>query len=290
MHTLKFVTSLTNLTGPVVVFDSGVGGLSIVKALQANLPELPLVYACDNAAFPYGEKEAGWLKKRLLSVIGQLIASVKPSLVVLACNTASTLALADLRATYNLPFVGVVPAIKPAASLTKTGVIGLLATCGTIKRQYTQELINKHAENCVVLRIGSNSLVELAESYLCEGKLCLASLDEVLRPLYKHPKLDTLILGCTHFPLLKPQMQQLAKQAKVNWQWVDSSQAIANRVSSLISPANYAHKTVAASCWFTQSLASNSQLPNLLARLGFQELHILPNLPAPTSSKSSIAI
>lgn len=285
MLSLKLSSSTASLTGPVLVFDSGVGGLSIVQALQQQLPNLPLVYACDNAAFPYGEKEASWLKQRLVYVIGRLIEEVQPSLVVIACNTASTLALEELRATYKLPFVGVVPAIKPAAALTKTGVVALLATCGTIKRPYTQELINKYAQNCVVLRLGSNELVKLAESYLCENTLCLASLEEILTPLFTHKQLDTIILGCTHFPLLKEPMQSLAKKAGVNWQWVDSGNAIANRVASLLANTSLPSETPAA-CWFTQALTANNKLPSALEKLGFQQINLLANCEVSSIAKA----
>lgn len=262
----------------MIIFDSGVGGLSIVQALQQQLPSLPLAYACDNAAFPYGEKPAAWLKARLVEVIGQLIAEINPCLVVLACNTASTLALAELRASFNLPFVGVVPAIKPAAKLSQTGVIALLATCGTIKRPYTQQLINSFAEDCTVIRMGSNKLVELAETYLHQGTLCLTSLEEVLGPLVQHQQLDTIILGCTHFPLLKAPMQKLAKQAGVNWQWVDSSEAIANRVACLTSHLTGFTQELAGSCWLTQDLSVCSQLPKALSKFNFHQLEVLPNL------------
>lgn len=261
----------------MLVFDSGVGGLSIVQALQEQLPGLPLAYACDNAAFPYGQKPASWLKARLVEVIGQLIEELNPSLVVLACNTASTLALEELRSVFNLPFVGVVPAIKPAAQLSKTGVIALLATCGTVKRPYTQQLINSFAENCTVIRLGSNELVELAETYLHQGTLCLASLKAVLTPLFNHQQLDTVILGCTHFPLLKPAMQELAQQAQVNWQWVDSGQAIANRVACLLKDQPQFSHPLAASCWLTQSLPSNSRLPLTLEKFNFTQLKLLPS-------------
>lgn len=267
-------TPATPLAGPILVFDSGVGGLSIVQALRERIPSLPLIYACDNAAFPYGQKTEAWLKLRVHAVISGLIKEIKPSLIVLACNTASTLTLPELRQSFNLPIVGVVPAIKPAACMTRSGHIGLLATCGTVSRSYTQELIDNFAADCQVIKVGSNNLVELAELYLAGGQVADQDLLKILQPLLAEPRLDTVILGCTHFPLLQPQLARVAEQAgAAPWQWIDSGAAIARRVVQLLNEAGYTNPTSSndffASCWLTAPLPTNSQLPQSLQLFGF---------------------
>jgi len=270
-------TPPTPLTGPILVFDSGVGGLSVVQALRERMPSLPLIYACDNAAFPYGQKTEAWLKTRVLSVVGSLINEVQPSLIVLACNTASTLTLPDLRKSFDLPVVGVVPAIKPATLITRSGQIGLLATCGTVNRPYTEQLINEFAADCEIIKVGSNRLVELAEVYLAGGKVADQDLLAILQPLLAEPRLDTVILGCTHFPLLQPHLARVAEQAGTPpWQWIDSGAAIARRVVQLLNTAGYTNpsnpKNFTANCWLTAPLAANSQLPQALQLFGFTHL------------------
>ena len=267
----------TPLTGPILVFDSGVGGLSIVQALRERMPSLPLIYACDNAAFPYGQKPEVWLKQRVHAVVSGLVKAIQPSLIVLACNTASTLTLPELRQHFNLPIVGVVPAIKPAALITHSGQIGLLATCGTVNRPYTQKLIDEFAANCNLIKVGSNKLVELAELYLAGGQVADQDLLEILQPLLAEPRLDTVILGCTHFPLLQTQLAKVAEQAgAAPWQWINSGAAIARRVVQLLDNAGYTNpsspENFAANCWLTAPLATNSQLPQSLQRFGFNHL------------------
>ncbi len=215
---------------PVLIFDSGVGGLSIFDAVRARLPQLPLVYACDNEGFPYGPRAADDLVRRVDSVLQRLITAVDPALVVIACNTASTVALPLLRDHYRVPFVGVVPAIKPAAQLSRNKVIGLLATPGTVQRPYTDDLIREFASDCTVKRIGSRALVEIAEDALRGGDLPLPILQQIIAPFFAPPAVDTVVLGCTHFPLLK---DALAAVAPAEVQWVDSGAAIARRVAAL---------------------------------------------------------
>ncbi|GLR64564.1 glutamate racemase [Marinospirillum insulare] len=267
----------TPLSGPILVFDSGVGGLSVVQALKERLPSLPLVYACDNAAFPYGQKSAAWLKKRVLSVIASLIKEVEPSLIVLACNTASTLTLPELRMSCNLPVVGVVPAIKPAALMTRSGQIGLLATCGTVSRPYTEKLIKTFAADCEIIKVGSNRLVELAEVHLAGGKVADQDLLEILQPFLAASRLDTVVLGCTHFPLLQPHLARVAEQTgTAPWQWIDSGAAIARRVVQLLTESGYANPSCPTnfipSCWLTAPLSTASQLPHFLQSFGFSQL------------------
>lgn len=215
---------------PVLIFDSGVGGLSIFDAVRAQLPQLPLVYACDNEGFPYGPRAADDLVRRVDTVLRRLIVAVDPALVVIACNTASTVALPLLRDHYRVPFVGVVPAIKPAAQVSRNKVIGLLATPGTVQRPYTDDLIREFASDCTVKRIGSRALVEIAEDVLRGAEAPLPILQQIIAPFFAPPAVDTVVLGCTHFPLLK---SALAAVAPEGVQWVDSGAAIARRVAAL---------------------------------------------------------
>jgi glutamate racemase len=220
---------------PILIFDSGVGGLSIHAAVAARLPRQRYVYACDNAAFPYGPKPEDELIERVHAVLDALIARYSPQLLVVACNTASTVALPRLRqhyssSSYGLPIVGVVPAIKPAAALSQNRVIGLLATPGTVRRAYTDQLIRDFAGDCTVVRVGSAELVQIAERKLREGHVDIAALRELMMPFFAHiPPVDTVVLGCTHFPLLRDELQ-LAAPRPVHW--VDSGAAIAARVEN----------------------------------------------------------
>jgi len=218
---------------PIAILDSGVGGLSIFKAIQRCMPHLSIVYACDNKNFPYGPKSAESVTQCISELAENVIQRFSPKLVVIACNTASTVALSHLRLLSSTPIVGVVPAIKPAALITKTKVIGLLATPGTINRDYTNRLIQEHAKNHAVIKVGSTLLVELAEKKLrgvnCDLELVRQELTPFFPEQSKSP-IDTIILGCTHFPLLLDELKASAPK-KVNW--IDSSEAIAQRVSSL---------------------------------------------------------
>ncbi len=215
---------------PLLVFDSGVGGLTILDALRARLPAERCVYACDNAAFPYGPKPEDELVERVHAVLDALLAHYAPKLVVVACNTASTVALPRLRSHYRLPIVGVVPAIKPAAQLSRNRIIGLLATPGTVARPYTGQLIRDFAADCRVIRVGSGALVEQAERKLRGEAVDESLLRELLQPFIDGGA-DTVVLGCTHFPLLRDELQ---RAAGVPLQWVDSGDAIARRTVHLL--------------------------------------------------------
>ncbi|MCP5161644.1 MAG: glutamate racemase [Hahellaceae bacterium] len=226
----------------ILVFDSGVGGLSVAQSILLRLPGIRIVYVADDAAFPYGTKSEAVLKKRILDVILPLQASSQADLVVIACNTASTIILPDLRTRLTIPVVGVVPAIKPAATLSQTRHIGLLATPATINRTYTDQLLNDFAADCRVVRVGSSRLVELAESYLRDDKVDLEALRQIILPFFMSEEapessagLDVIVLGCTHFPLLR---QQLAQVAPYPVSWIDSGDAIASRVEQVLGGQN----------------------------------------------------
>lgn len=217
----------------VLVLDSGVGGLSITGEIRARCPSLHIDYIADLAAFPYGIKPEKQIVGRITQLIEHAAGELRPSIIVIACNTASTVALVAARQIATVPVVGVVPAIKPAAQLSKTGVIGVLATEGTINRTYTHNLIQEFAHNRTVILHGSARLVELAEQKLEHGFIDRQPIAQELLPLVeKAPDMDTVVLACTHFPLLKEEFIQSFPDIKF---WVDSGSAIANRVESLLS-------------------------------------------------------
>lgn len=211
-----------------LVLDSGVGGLSIVAKIREICTPLQIHYLADLAGFPYGIKSEAELLHRVISLLESSLPIYQPDLVVIACNTASTLVLDELRQRFSLPFVGVVPAIKPAAQLTQTGVIAILATEGTVKRDYTHKLIQDFAAHHQVLRHGSSNLVLLAEQKLRGNLLGDADIEREVEALKKiDPRLDTVVLACTHFPLLKEELSRSLPHIRY---WVDSGDAIARRV------------------------------------------------------------
>ncbi|MDZ7852256.1 MAG: glutamate racemase [Halomonas sp.] len=219
------------MAGPILVFDSGVGGLSVVQALRRRLPEAALVYACDNAMLPYGRRQDAWLVGRIRAVCEAAVAASGCSVLVVACNTASTLALDVLRECLAIPVVGTVPAIKPAARMSRTRHIGLLATSATVSRPYTLQLIEDFAADCWVTRVAADVLVTEAERLVAGERPDQATLRQALSPLWDDPELDTVVLGCTHFPLLGPWLTEAAPRQVA---WIDSGEAIARRVAQLV--------------------------------------------------------
>jgi glutamate racemase len=219
-----------------LVFDSGVGGLSVMREIAVLLPHLRLTYAADNAGFPYGLKAERELVARVSAVVRALVESTTPDIVVIACNTASTTALDAVRQFLTIPVIGVVPAIKPAAAASRTRVIGLLGTRATVASSYTGALIDEFAVGCTVLTHGSPELVEAAERKMQGLPVDAAELAAVVGHLFDQPggdRLDTVVLGCTHFPLLGA---ELAAAAPHPVAWMDSGAAIARRVSTILGP------------------------------------------------------
>ncbi|WP_173931679.1 glutamate racemase [Chelativorans sp. Marseille-P2723] len=219
---------------PILFFDSGIGGLSVVKEARIVLPEHPYVYVADDAAFPYGDWEEEALRARLVELFGRLIARFEPALIVIACNTASTLAIADLRAAYpGQSFVGTVPAIKPAAERTRSGLVSVLATPGTVRRQYTRDLIGQYAASCHVRLVGSENLARLAEQYMREGFVDEAAVRQEIVPCFVEQegrRTDIVVLACTHYPFL---VNRMRKTAPWPVDWIDTSEAIARRALAL---------------------------------------------------------
>ena len=212
------------------IFDSGVGGLAVYREVRARLPGARFVYCFDNLHFPYGSLSEDEVVLHTLAAVQSLVVRHQVNLLIIACNTASTIVLPQLRTLLAIPVIGVVPAIKPAAALTKTGTIGLLATHATVARRYSDELIAQYASGCQVVRVGSSALVELAERKLRGAPLDLTKVRAEIAPLFAAgpgpQQLDCVVLGCTHFPLLAEELVQAAP-----WpvQWLDSGTAIAGR-------------------------------------------------------------
>ncbi|MGS0682248.1 glutamate racemase [Shewanella sp. 125m-7] len=218
------------MSGPILIFDSGVGGLSIFDEIRKVLPDQGYCYLFDNARLPYGELEESVLIEGCVELICEQVKRTKAVLVVVACNSASTLVLPGLRERLLIPIVGVVPAIKPAALISKTRHIGLLATPGTIKRSYTRELIEEFAGDCEVDLFGSSELVMIAEAKLAGESLDFIKLESELKAI-QNTNLDTLVLGCTHFPIIADEIGQiLGSGVKL----LDSGRAIAQRVVYLL--------------------------------------------------------
>lgn len=209
--------------------DSGIGGLSVLKEICRQLPALSFDYLADYAFLPYGGKSEPELQQRIKTLLNHLDVERRYCAIVIACNSASTVVLEYLRQQFALPFIGVVPAIKVAAEITKNNVIGLLATKGTVQREYTQKLIDDFTDHCRVVKLAAPQLVEIAESKFISGRLDLDKLREVVQPLLQE-KIDTCVLGCTHFSWVQQELQQIAPQVR----WIDSRDAIARRVGFIL--------------------------------------------------------
>lgn len=264
----------------ILMFDSGVGGLSVMQEVYKANKQALFYYLFDHECFPYGNKSEVFLKKRVSNLLQSLCTKLQPDLIVIACNTASTIVLPTLREIFTIPIVGVVPAIKPAAKISKKHNICLLATQGTVHRSYTDFLINEFASDCKVLKIGSQDLVRLAEEQLIKNSqgsvtangnisanaasgnasgvatgctdgcavgaanscACLDDyerdklerLKKILEPILhldEANKPDVVVLGCTHFPLVK---DDISKVLGPHMKFIDSGEAVARRVKSLL--------------------------------------------------------
>jgi glutamate racemase len=221
----------------ILVFDSGLGGLTVLREIVAARPDAHYVYVADDAFFPYGHHSEQEIIARVVPLVGELIGAHKPDLVVIACNTASTLVMSDLRAAYQVPFVGTVPAIKPACARSRTKRVSVLGTKGTVQREYTRTLIRDFAQGCEVTLVGSPELASLAESALSGNEVSDAAIAAEIAPCFvadETARTDTVVLACTHYPLLQDRLTRLAP-----WEvaWIDPAPAIARRVCDLLGPA-----------------------------------------------------
>jgi glutamate racemase len=217
---------------PILFLDSGVGGLSVLGPTRALLPTAPIVYAADNAGFPYGTRTEAEIASRVPALLGRLVERFRPRLVVIACNTACTIALDHVRAALDVPVVGTVPAIKPAAELTRTSAIGVLGTQATIRQRYVDDLAEQFAAGRTVVRHGSSELVELAERKLAGEQVRVEQVRAAASPLFEQKgagEIDVVVLACTHFPLLEAELANGFPGVS----WVDGGAGIARRIAHL---------------------------------------------------------
>ncbi|GAA3913180.1 glutamate racemase [Litoribacillus peritrichatus] len=245
----------------ILLIDSGIGGLSIFNELTTQLPFLSIDYFCDHAFFPYGNKELSTLVTRVHDIVENCLQKHSYDLAVIACNTASTVVLPSLRSSFDIPFVGVVPAIKPACALSLTRQVGLLATEGTVTREYTHNLIKEFACDAELTLVGCAELVKEAEKKLAGKPVDLEVLKQVIAP-FKAKNVDTIVLGCTHFPWL---VEELASVIEWPVKWVDSGKAIAARVESLLNDqaSHLLDRSAAQYRFYTSGACSDIHLDHL---------------------------
>lgn len=259
---------------PILMFDSGVGGLSVLAPTRALLPQASYVYVADNGGFPYGIRSEAEIAARVPALLGRLVERHRPRLVVIACNTASTIALAAVRTALDLPVVGTVPAIKPAAEQSKSRVIGVLGTDATVRQPYVDDLSARFAADCTVLRHGSARLVELAEAKLRGEATGLDAYREVLAGLLDQPegeRIDTVVLACTHFPLVA---EELAAAAPRPLTFVDGGPGIARRVAYLTQGQDWP-ETTSGEAVFTAPVEVGDALRAALTERGLGRVSIL---------------
>jgi glutamate racemase len=258
----------------ILVFDSGVGGLSIVHEIHQRLPGMSYLYVADNEAFPYGDKAEAWLEERVLRVMGQVTETYAVSMIVVACNTASTLVLPALRRRWSVPVVGVVPAVKPAALQSRTRAIGILATPATIDRLYLDQLILQFASDCRIVKVGTAELVKMTELSLRSQPISGARLRELTAPFFTgdEPCVDVVVLGCTHFPLLREELQRHVSAAV---EWLDSGSAIARRIGSMLPLATKSHRQQNQNlALLTAEDPATAMLKPAFQRFGFSQLEV----------------
>lgn len=229
-------TGLTSLNenSPILLFDSGIGGLTVYDALRRTLPDAPVIYAADFAGLPYGSKTEAQVAARVAGLLGRMSERYAPRLICIACNTASTIALGNVRDVLEVPIVGTVPAIKPAAALTRTGVIGLVGTQATIRQRYVDDLERDFAADKRLLRVAAPDLVGQAEAKLRGRPVDMEVIEQTAAELHimaGKDEIDTLVLACTHFPLLADELREVFGECVA---LVDGADGIARRIAYLI--------------------------------------------------------
>lgn len=222
----------------LLVFDSGIGGLSVVREIRRQLPRAAITYLADTAVFPYGDLEPDVLVDRVVGLMDVAIPAADPAAVVIACNTASTLVLGPLRARFGVPFVGTVPAVKPAAEQSRSRLVSVLATPGTVRRDYTRDLIATHGRDCRFTLVGSSRLATLAERAAAGLPVDDAAFLAEIAPCFVEEegggRTDMVVLACTHYPLVRERLERVAP-----WpvDFVDPAPAIARRVATVTAGA-----------------------------------------------------
>ena len=256
-------------TAPIIlVFDSGLGGLTVFREVAKVRPDARYIYVADDAFFPYGSHGEAALVERVCALVGELVASHRPDIVVLACNTASTLVLPHLRARFSVPFVGTVPAIKPACALSLTKRVTVLGTQATVSREYTRALIREFSNQSEVTLVGSAHLAEFAEAALHGIPVADDLIAQEIAPCFVDDgerRTDTIVLACTHYPLLLHRLERLARWPVT---FIDPAPAIARRVLDLTGVPTGAEPAMAPCAVFTSGRPPSEQLGAALARFG----------------------
>ena len=262
----------------LTILDSGIGGLSVVREIRRLLPGAALIYIADNAGFPYGGLDDATLIDRLERIVGAALRETEPDLFVIACNTASTIALAALRRKFSVPFVGVVPAVKWAGSVSRSGVVGLLGTPATVRRDYVRDLIDRFAPHCEFVTLGSPNLAAMAEAKFRGETLNTDEIRTEIAPLFDaaaSAKLDTVILACTHYGFLLPEFLAVAPEGIT---WLDPAEAVARRVRHLIGERGPSASVAQSQSWnlaiFTSHMTNQAELEAPFAAYGFSELRV----------------
>jgi glutamate racemase len=253
-----------NPASPLLFFDSGVGGLSVLRPTLKLLPNAPIVYAADSAGFPYGKRSEAEIASRVPALLGRLVERFHPRLVVIACNTASTIALDHVRSALDFPVVGTVPAIKPAAEISKSRVIGILGTEATVRQPYIDDLAVRFAADCTIVRHGAPEMVELAESKLRGEAISVDDVRAAAQPIFGAPegeRIDIVVLACTHFPLLEQEL----RAAFPNVDFVHGGDGIARRTAHLTREQPWPQ----APCEGLMVFTSAVRLPSLASLAGF---------------------
>lgn len=259
----------------MLVFDSGVGGLSVLRPIRELLPPAPIVYVADSAGYPYGTKSEAEIAARVPALLGRLSERFDPELIVIACNTASTIALDAVRAALDVPIVGTVPAIKPAAALSRTRVIGVLGTDATVRQPYVDRLSAEFAADCAVIRHGSAALVDCAEAKLRGEAADPAAFRAALDGLFSRPGgecIDTIVLACTHFPLVEEELRAVAPRPVA---FVDGKEGIARRTAWLLRARNWPGEAPEGIALFTGPARDAEAYRPGLARFGLTRLESL---------------
>lgn len=259
----------------ILVFDSGVGGLSVLAEISKLLPGAPLIYAADNGWHPYGTKSEAEISARVPALLGRLAERYRPRIIVIACNTAATIALANVRAALDLPIVGTVPAIKPAALASKTRVIGVLGTNATVRQPYVDTLIDEFANDCKVLRLGSAELVRIAEEKLRGKTPNQGEVQAIMAQLYGQPDglaIDQLVLACTHFPLLAEEIKHASPNGV---SFVDSGAGIARRTAFLLGKGQHTAQSQPSIAVFTKADDDVRLLVPALSGYGLTEVEYI---------------